>query len=500
MSMTVTGDTHANKAINVYNANKTQAEKSFEKLSNGMKIVGAGDNSSAYAISERMREMIRSFSQDDKNVQNSSALVRTAERAIDQIVQNLQTMRELAVDSANDSNTDDDRRVLQKEFDQLIHTINDIAEETNYNSKILLDGRYDEGGITTIKPGAGGINTNVTDVTISFSARDNATATTTLTNYSSYADWRYTADKGFSSSGGSSFSVTLNFSGMQTNGSYPETLHGQGFAILCGGCMQYINILFDATKTAAESTYDGTSNKSPNGQVNNQARAYVIGVKDVKSSGDLASAIFDGVAAVSDKIIRSSFNASNTADDLLLDTNHELRIKRDPNDHSDVYIQKRGPALLFKEGTIPNPVTDPLEPVVVEEKIFNPLWTQHGTTSGQRLHLYISDMRTKAMGLDGVDVRTRDTALNAMGRIDSAIEYALNEATDMGAYLQRLNVTRSSITSMNENVQAFESNIRDADMAKEVTDYMLNNLLSNSSQAMVAQANQNQSSVLGLLR
>ena len=112
--------------------------------------------------------------QDDQNVQNGSALLRTAERGINQVIEELRSLKELAINSANDSNTDDDRRTIQKEFDSRIATIDEIALGTNYNGKILLDGRY--GRMTfSVLPGQGGANTNFNStISIGFSPRYNA--------------------------------------------------------------------------------------------------------------------------------------------------------------------------------------------------------------------------------------------------------------------------------------------------------------------------------------
>jgi len=109
-------------------------------------------------------------------------------------------------------------------------------------------------------------------------------------------------------------------------------------------------------------------------------------------------------------------------------------------------------------------------------------------------------MKSKALGIDEADVTTREKANTAIGIIDKAIETALDEATNMGAYLQRLEVSFANVVTMRENVQGSESIIRDADMAKEVTDYMKYNLLSQSAEAMLAQSNQNGYFVLGMLQ
>lgn len=102
------------------------------------------------------------------------------------------------------------------------------------------------------------------------------------------------------------------------------------------------------------------------------------------------------------------------------------------------------------------------------------------------MHIFINNMKSEALGIDEAEVVTRDKATSAIGIIDSAIETALDEATNMGAYLQRLEVSSANIVTMNENAQGSESTIRDADMAKEITEYTKYNLLSQSAQAMLA--------------
>ena len=104
------------------------------------------------------------------------------------------------------------------------------------------------------------------------------------------------------------------------------------------------------------------------------------------------------------------------------------------------------------------------------------------------------------MEIDQVDVQTRMSASGSIDIIDSAIEYALNEATYLGAYLQRLDYTESNLTIQDENIQGAESTIRDADMAKEMTEYTKQNVLTQAAQSMLAQANQNMSGVLSLLQ
>ncbi len=102
--------------------------------------------------------------------------------------------------------------------------------------------------------------------------------------------------------------------------------------------------------------------------------------------------------------------------------------------------------------------------------------------------------------LDDISVTTQKNANIATRVLDGAIERALDEAVQMGAYLQRLEYTGANVVTMGENVQSAESVIRDADMAKEMTEYTKYNVLTQSAQSMLAQANQNGSAVLSLLQ
>ena len=178
-------------------------------------------------------------------------------------------------------------------------------------------------------------------------------------------------------------------------------------------------------------------------------------------------------------------------------------------------------------------------------QVLNPLIIHHGPKANQATHFYINDMHTKSLGvgsyllgvdglpaneedraryealsydkqkqdeylrtlteaqnksLDDVSVTTQVSANIAIRILDGAIEETLDEATRIGSYLQRLEYTDSNIVVMGENVQSAESLIRDADIAKEMTEYTKNNVLTQAAQSMLAQANQSSSAVLSLLQ
>ena len=114
-------------------------------------------------------------------------------------------------------------------------------------------------------------------------------------------------------------------------------------------------------------------------------------------------------------------------------------------------------------------------------------------------------MRSQALGLKGSDGSTlnignRENANAAINVLDNALAKVLDQATTIGAVQSRLEYTSSNLTTSSENVTASESTIRDADMAKEMTEYTKNNVLLQAAQSMLSQANQNSSAVLSLLQ
>ena len=481
MAMTIKNNPSALSALNQLNKNNATLNKSLSKVSSGMKIVRAGDDSSAYAISERMRVQIRSLDQNRQNVQNGSTMLKIAHGGIQEIVDELRTLKELAINAANDSNTNEDRAIIQKEFSQRIATIDELATWTNYNTKSLLDGTYansryqyvigsnsmadafSEGSSNCqqISLSETGYGHNITPI-VSFIGNGQTWQDSPLGNVL----WTQYDDEGSSSS--TDIAVKMDFSTMNS-----------GFSILCGGCNQYINIAFDYSI----GTESSTRSRQPDG--NTDPIVYNIGVSGIGGADELAKYFFEGVKAINteDYITTTPSGAEVT----MLDLNHNVNLLK-MND--EYFITKQSsPALCIYNGLIN-----------AEEKDNNPFTVHQGSHANQSTNFFINDMHTRSLGIDKAQVVTRQKATSAIAMIDEALEYALSEATYIGSYLQRLDYTEANIITENENVQGAESTIRDADMAKEMTEYTRQNILSQAAQSMLAQANQNSSGILGLLQ
>lgn len=163
---------HNIAALNTYNnynkASQAQAN-SMEKLSSGLRINSAKDDAAGLAISEKMRGQVRGLDQASRNAQDGISLIQTAEGALTETQDILQRMRELAVQSSNDSNTDTDRGQIQKEVNQLAKEVTRISNDTEFNTKKLLTGAAD------------GANTDVTNASsLTFQIGANAGQNITL--------------------------------------------------------------------------------------------------------------------------------------------------------------------------------------------------------------------------------------------------------------------------------------------------------------------------------
>ena len=134
---------HNMNALNAHRnmgVNNTNAGKSMEKLSSGLRINRAGDDAAGLAISEKMRGQIRGLEQSSRNAADGISMIQTAEGALNETTNILQRMRELAVQASNDTNTSSDREEIQKEINALTEEVDRIANNTEFNTQKLLNG------------------------------------------------------------------------------------------------------------------------------------------------------------------------------------------------------------------------------------------------------------------------------------------------------------------------------------------------------------------------
>ena len=442
MAMVVKNNMSAVNTLNILNKNQSALAKSLQKVSSGMKINDAGDDASGYAISERMRVQIRSLDQDNQNTQNGNSMMRTAEGAVSSTVEILKTLKEKAINAANDTNTDDDRRTIQKEINQMVDQIDDNALAT-YNGKYLVDGSRNAKGTATC--------TTLTNTSLS-TASIWSSALTTLQSRTNESLNIQSTDN-----------VTVSY--VRQGKTYTTTFQ-------VGSTNQLSDIL---SKTA----YNGSEGYKGSVLMGTTSNKALVGYDKAGNSvftADNQTALSIEAAGRGTTYQISSFTISIT--------DNTGAVRKTANTSLDAFGER-----IRAEN----------------ESEDNALVLQTGVKANQAIKVSMTDMRSLALGLKGTDgtvlsVQTQDKANAAINTLDTALQKALDEQANIGAIQSRLNYTSSNLTTASENVQNSESTIRDADMAKEMTNYTKNNVLLQAAQSMLAQANQNSSAVLSLLQ
>jgi len=446
--MVVKNNMSAINTLNTLNKNHGALAKSLQKVSSGMKINSAADDASGYAISERMRVQIRSLDQDNKNTQNGSALMKVAEGAVQSTVDILKTLKEKVINAANDTNTDSDRSQIQKELNQSIDQINDNANVT-YNGKYLVDGTHNAKGSVT--------NTHMTNQSLA----TNTIATSKLTELANRVGDKLHINV--------DDNVTVSFVNEGTT--YTTTMKITANSTLAS--------VLDAATSYAQSAAGGSAAATVGVKIASDGYGSMIGTDKFgkalttadKSNAVTVQALGTGVgnqiAGLTISITDKSGNINKSANAALDAFNETIRAEQESEDNSIVL--------------------------------------QTGTKANQAIKIGLTDMRAQALGLQGakgetLNIETQKNANAAINVLDNAIQKALDQQTTIGAIESRLEYTSTNLTTASENVQASESTIRDADMAKEMTEYTKNNVLLQAAQSMLAQANQNSSSVLSLLQ
>ena len=598
MAMVVKNNLAALNTVNTVDKNSNALSDSLKKLSSGMKINGAADDASGYAISERMRTQIRGLGQDIQNSQTGQSLIRVADGAVSSTVEILKTLKERAINAANDTNTDLDRATIQKEITQSLDQIDDNAMVT-YNGKYLINGS--QGGRVI----ASAHDCLVTFMSSLKSAKNSATA---------YDDAIKLASGG------------LFNDRAELEGRFLADLAGSGGGK--GFLREYCGINLDNDDTGAiigkdagsEVVYDKDSivpekknpfKDAPTGSTNirgltvnwptNYSGAGGTAVQDIakRIAGALDSQWLENTISLIDESYNLTFEDYSTRV-----TTMDVVFENDPGSGTLAYVSTGMPmeltvnmayannmrwdnpsgdtqdsvagyldrtiahemvhALMFSnfpsmmnnstlplyviEGTaelvhgvdddrettimnLANSVSDMrdtlsgandnngdyvyaggymlLRYLAKQSADAPPLPTmsfQTGTKANQTVQIGFGDMRATALGLRSADgrydisVETRAKAVSSLKMFDLAVSKALKQQTYIGSVHSRLDYTTANLVTANENTAAAESVIRDADMAREYTNYAKHNVLTQSAQSMLAQANQNSSSVLSLLQ
>lgn len=438
MAMVVKNNMQAKNTLNQLNKNTQALSKDLKKLSSGLRVNAADDDASGYSISERMDQQIRALEQDNANTQNGNALLKVAEGAMNSTVDILKTLKEKVINAANDTNTDKDRATIQKELNQALDQIDDNAV-TTYNGKMLLDGSLNS---EVLSPGT---YTHLSNESLAEGTN------------------KYTLLSEMKSRDGDSLGIVP---GDKVTISYVKNGKTHSTTLEVAEDTDLIQV-FNWQPCKKDLIMDNFADKSKIGKDQFGNDVFTADGGEALTYRAKEPGLDGQIGGLTISIQESDGTVRKSANRILDNFNETIRAQ--------------------------NPTED------------NALTFQTGVKANQSIKSGLQDMRSVALGLKGNDgtklkITSQLEANAAINVIDNAIAKVLNQQTTVGALQSRMDFTSANIVTAAENTTASMSIIRDADMAKEMTSYTKNNVLTQASQSMLAQANQNSSAVLSLLQ
>jgi len=501
--------------------------KSTEKLSSGYRINRAADDAAGLSISEKMRSQIRGLNKASDNAQDGISLIQTAEGALNEQHSILQRMRELSVQAANGTETDDDREAVQNEIEQLQSELTRISDTTEFNTMKLLDGSQSGSKVQASVSKSAESNLKTVEAT----AQVNKMAAAVAKN----------------DGGDSKLSVTVldrngNATTTEVTVSYDKTsgkFKANGKELTAAGTANNTadaTTVGDALKEALEATDFGK-----NYDITNNAGTLSFTAKEKGSTSDAILTSNNGGATTATSVTPNTgtdeyqqiaagigvYDGSGNIEDKIFTVNGEKFLYvTDPaklgDDYKDVnYVKVTGTGgSLATDGTDTKTMAALIKAKTgIEAEADNAAKTtlnlkpsstatgkgielQIGANEGQTMNFTLDDMSADALGVGGnnVNLSTQESAKTATTTIDAAIKKVSAARGRMGAVQNRLEHTINNLDTASENLQTAESRIRDTDMAEEMVNYSKNNILAQAGQSMLAQANQANQGVLTLLQ
>ena len=434
--------------------------KSTEKLSSGYKINRAADDAAGLSISEKMRKQIRGLDKASSNAQDGVSSVQTAEGALTEVHSMLQRMNELAVQSANGTNSSDDRQAIQDEVDQLTTEIDRVAETTKFNEIYLLKGDNSNTKNVYMKGHDAGLKGSLTDGAKS--------ATFTMDELKS-------GDK--VTIAGKEYSIGSTLA--ETKATYAAAADGE-------------KVTIDGTEYTVVGT-TGTEDAAANKLKITSLDAKVKAGSTVSYKTTTAKAMTDvdnnGIDDDDSSIISKDVAESKIKAELL--TANNIGTVNQAATVEDAVTANGKTSYTINKGYA----------TVADTLSFN-LHVGADADMTNKITVDIDTMNSANLGIKGINVKDASgtEATYAIDAIADAVAKVSSQRSALGAVQNRLEHTIDNLDNISENTSSAESRIRDTDMAKEMVNYSKNNILAQAGQSMLAQANQSNQGVLSLLQ
>lgn len=497
------------------NKSQTALQTSLQRLSSGLRINSAKDDAAGLAISNRFTTQVRGLNVAVRNANDGISLAQTTESALDEITTALQRIRDLAVQSANDSNSAADRLSLQAEVDQLVDEVNRISTTTTFNGRNVLDGslksyyfqiganagegvevRGVDARITSLgsQPGAvqysfdGGNAAGVSQTALSIRIGSSANATS--------------VDVLSAANGGSITSATVTDLTDTESASY-----GSGFA---KSLAERINNLREDGVEGLEGVYASATTTFDYSDVSgaSAANAYV-GAGSIGHADLVINGVNMGPIEIQERdangALRQAINAKSDITGVRASLDDNGRLVLTANDGRDIVVSTSDAAsdILFDGGDIAasNDVGAITNQVKTGELTLSAQDTINVTETGALTNADSTDDNVQAVGtVANADITTIEGSNQTIRSIDSALAQIDGFRGELGAVQNRFESTIRNLSAVAESLSAANSRIRDADFAAETAELSKNQVLQQAGISVLAQANALPQQVLSLLQ
>lgn len=499
------------------NTSQSSLNQALQRLSSGLRINSAKDDAAGLAIAERFTTQIRGLNQATRNASDGISLSQTAEGALAEMTNNLQRIRELAVQSANSTNSSADRAALDQEVQQRLAEIDRIATQTSFNGQKILDGTF---GTATFQVGANvgetisvGLSTSTRTSVIGKTA-DYVNGTTAYSSSLAVGQQGTGVDSNTLATGdlsitiGSASAVGVvasvdNSSGTGNAGRTAASAYSKAQAINASGIG---NLSATADTTAVFDWVDVSSATTSTYtlSVNSQAIYSGAGAGTTLSGTTVAAQINANSAATG---VTASYDSANA------------RMTLAATDGRNITVSQSGGAEVVGEGlgattaTFNNTTNDALTAITTASgtAVSNTYVGTIRLTSTESITLsganetrigYAdnSQMALGATALNSANVTSVANANTAITRVDAALSSISTLRSTFGAIQNRFESTIANLQTTTENLTASRSRIQDADFAQETASLTRAQILQQAGVAMLAQANALPNNVLTLLR
>jgi flagellin len=436
------------------NTSQSSLATSLQRLSSGLRINSAKDDAAGLAISERFTTQIRGLNQAIRNANDGVSFAQTAEGALSTSGDALQRIRELAVQSINDTNSSSDRQALNNEVGQLIAEVNRIANSTQFNGQNILDG---SSSTLTFQVGA---NQNQT---IQVDGVDSRTSQL-----------------------GARISTSASFTSTQIAALTTLTLNGNAIDLSAATTTQDVvdGINSVAATTGVQALKATTTSTA--------AAGLAITTSGVVSINSVAVTVTNADATAT----AAAINSVSTQTGVTATIVGGATIALGNSDGSNIVVDNTGTGQLGAVAT-----TETFQAgVTLAGAVSEGAFTASGGTGLDAEGALLGAATQSDKTLTGVDVLTGSNANDALLTLDFALQQVTGLRAQLGAVQTRFESTISNLSITTENLEAARSRIRDADFAAETANLTRSQILQQAGIAILSQANAQPQNVLALLQ